>query len=394
MLLVMFLVITLVATEKVHRTLVVFFIACALIFMTYTFGQLNPALQVLPLERAFSSIDGQVIGLLLGMMIIVGVVSQTHLFQWIAYKLFVFSKGSLRFIFFAFIIITAVLSAFLDNVTTVFLIVPVAITIAKIFDINPISLVIPLILASNIGGTATLIGDPQNIMIGSYANLSFNEFIINLGFPVLIILAIVSVTLYIIYKTSLSKGKKIKNFDALVKEMKKEYKIKHKKLLIASLIVLALVIIFFFLHGAFHMPAAVPALMGAALLMLIRDRLIRMKFGRDRERMEEAIHNTFAHDVEWLVIGFFVFLFMIVGALEHTGILNVIAEMIQQNFGENLLLCALVILWVSAIFSAFLDNIPFTAVMLPVVATLIHHYTGLGMDVHFLWWSLAFGACL
>lgn len=110
--------------------------------------------------------------------------------------------------------------------------------------------------------------------------------------------------------------------------------------------------------------------------------------------MEEAIHNTFAHDVEWLVIGFFVFLFMIVGALEHTGILNVIAEMIQQNFGENLLLCALVILWVSAIFSAFLDNIPFTAVMLPVVATLIHHYTGLGMDAHFLWWSLAFGACL
>lgn len=171
--------------------------------------------------------------------------------------------------------------------------------------------------------------------------------------------------------------KKIKDFDATLKEMKSMYKLKHKKLLIASLIVLALVIIFFFLHGMFHMPAAVPAVMGAALLMLIRDRLIRRKFGRghaSKELMEQRIHETFSRDVEWLVIGFFIFLFMIVGAVEQTGLLDVVAGQIQHTFGDNLLVCALAILWISAIFSAFLDNIPFTAVMLPVVANLIGFY--------------------
>lgn len=170
---------------------------------------------------------------------------------------------------------------------------------------------------------------------------------------------------------------KIENFDATLKEMKQEYKIRHKKLLISSLIVLALVIIFFFLHGFFHMPAAIPAIMGAALLMLIRDRLIRRKFGKcneSKEMMEQRIHETFSRDVEWLVIGFFIFLFMIVGAVEHTGLLDLVAQLIQDKFGDNLLICAIAILWISAIFSAFLDNIPFTAVMLPVVANLVGFY--------------------
>ena len=152
-------------------------------------------------------------------------------------------------------------------------------------------------------------------MIGSYAGLSFNAFITNLGFPVVVMTIIIASTMYLIMRTELSKVKKIKNFDKTLKEMKKQYKIKHKKLLIASLLVLALVIIFFFLHGFFHMPAAVPAVMGAALLMLIRDRLIRRKFGKchdSKEMMEQRIHETFSRDVEWLVIGFFIFLFMIV----------------------------------------------------------------------------------
>jgi len=137
--------------------------------------------------------------------------------------------------------------------------------------------------------------------------------------------------------------------------------------------------------------------MGAALLMLIRDRLIRRKFGRShesKEMMETRIHETFSRDVEWLVIGFFVFLFMIVGAVEHTGLLDLVALQIQYNFGENLLICALAILWISAIFSAFLDNIPFTAVMLPVVANLIAFCTAQWIDATFLWWALAFWACL
>ena len=152
-------------------------------------------------------------------------------------------------------------------------------------------------------------------MIGSHAGLSFNAFITNLGFPVVIMSIIIAVSMYVLMKGELSKVKKIENFDATLKEMKQKYKIKHRKLLISSLLVLSLVIIFFFLHGFFHMPAAVPAIMGAALLMLMRDRLIRRKFGKcheSKEMMEQRIHETFSRDVEWLVIGFFIFLFMIV----------------------------------------------------------------------------------
>lgn len=397
MTLVMFLVITLVATEKVHRTLVVFFIAASLLFLNYTFGHFVPELQFLNLHQAFSAIDGEVIALLVGMMMIVWVLSQTRVFEWLAVKLFELSRGKITVLFFSFFFITAILSAFLDNVTTIFLIVPVAISISKIFEINPIRFVIPMIIASNLWGTATLIGDPPNIMIGSYAKLSFNDFILSLGFPVVVMSVIIAITLYLITGKELKKVKQVENFEKTLSELRSQYRLKHKKLLIASLIVLALVILFFFLHGMFHMPAAVPAVMGAALLMLIRDRLIRRKFGRghaSKELMEQRIHETFSRDVEWLVIGFFIFLFMIVGAVEHTGLLDVVAAQIQHTFGGNLLVCALAILWISAIFSAFLDNIPFTAVMLPVVANLISFYTEQGIDAHFLWWALAFGACL
>lgn len=397
MTLVMFLVITLVATEKVHRTLVVFFIAASLLFLNYTLGHFVPALQFLSLGQAFGAIDGEVIALLVSMMMIVWVLSQTRVFEWLAVKLFEYSRWNIVILFFSFFFITAVLSAFLDNVTTIFLIVPVAISISKIFEINPVRFVIPMIIASNLWGAATLIGDPPNIMIWSYAGLSFNSFISNLGFPIVVMSIIIAVSMYVLMKGELSRVKKIEDFDATLKEMKKTYKIKHKKLLISSLLVLTLVIIFFFLHGFFHMPAAVPAVMGAALLMLIRDRLIRRKFWKcheSKEMMEQRIHETFSRDVEWLVIWFFIFLFMIVGAVEHTGLLDLVAQSIQDTFGDNLLVCALAILWISAIFSAFLDNIPFTAVMLPVVASLIEFYTVQGIEANFLWWTLAFGACL
>jgi len=396
MTLVMFLVITLVATEKVHRTLVVFFIAASLIFLNYTFGYFIPELQFLSLEQAFKSIDGEVIALLVGMMMIVWVLSQTRLFEWFAVKMFEFSRGNMTVLFFSFFVITAVFSAFLDNVTTIFLITPVAIAISKIFEMNPVRLVIPMVIASNLWGAATLIWDPPNIMIGSYAGLTFNQFLFNMGLPVVVISAIVMISLYIIMGKEIRNTKKIENFYETVDELKAKYPIKHKKLLIASLSVLALVIIFFFLHGFFHMPAAVPAIMGAALLMLIRDRLIRKRFWRTqecKEMMEHRIHETFSKDVEWLIIWFFIFLFMIVGAVEHTWLLDLVATFIQESFWDNLLLCALAILWIAAIFSTVLDNIPFTAVMLPVVGTLVEFYAWQWIDATFLWWSLAFGAC-
>lgn len=398
MILVMFLVITLVATEKVNRTLVVFFIAASLLFLNYSFGHFIPELQFLSLEQAFAAIDGEVIALLVSMMIIVWVLSQTRLFEWIAVRLFEVSKGNVMYLFTSFFIITAVLSAFLDNVTTIFLIVPVAIWIARILEISPLKFVVPMIIASNLWGTATLIWDPPNIMIWSYAGLSFNAFITNLWFPVIVMSTIILITLYLLMWKELKKTKKIKNFKKVIKEMDKKYHIKHRKLLVASLGVLALVILFFFLHSSLHMPAAVPAIMWAALLMLLRDRLIRRKFWKhdSKELMESRIHETFSKDVEWLVIGFFIFLFMIVWAVEHTGVLDLVANAIKDQYGsaDKILMCAIAILWISAIFSAFLDNIPFTAVMLPVVASLVEFYSWIGIDATFLWWSLAFWACL
>ncbi len=398
MILVMFLVITLVATEKVHRTLVVFFIAASLLFLNYGFGHFIPELRFLSLDQAFAAIDGEVIALLVSMMMIVWVLSQTRLFEWIAVRLFEVSRWNVMYLFTSFFVITAILSAFLDNVTTIFLIVPVAIWIARILEISPLKFVIPMIIASNLWGTATLIGDPPNIMIWSFAGLSFNAFITNLGFPVIVMSVIILITLHLLMWKDLKKTKKIKNFDKVIKEMDKKYHIKHKKLLVASLGVLALVILFFFLHNSLHMPAAVPAIMWASLLMLIRDRLIRRKFWKidSKELMEERIHETFSRDIEWLVIWFFIFLFMIVWAVEHTGVLDLVANSIQDRYGsaDKILMCAIVILWVSAIFSAFLDNIPFTAVMMPVVMSLVDFYAGIWIDATFLWWSLAFGACL
>ncbi len=391
--LVMFLTITLVASEKIQRTLVVFLIASVLIFFTYTFWNLVPEFKILTLEDAFRSIDWEVIWLLLSMMIIVWVLAQTNVFEWLAFKLFEISRWNIFKLFFLFIITTWVLSAFLDNVTTIILITPIAIKIANIFKINPISFVIPMIIASNLWGAATLIWDPPNIMIWSFAGLSFNDFLRNMGLPVLFISLILCINMYLVFNKNLKNALEIKDVDSLISKMRNEYKIKHKKLLFFSGLSLVFVIIFFLLHSSLHMPATVPALMWAAFLMFCRDRLMRRKFWKNKEVMEEAIHNSFSKDVEWLVLAFFVFLFMIVWALENTWILDLVANLIKLNFWENLLLCALVILWVSAIFSALLDNIPFTAVMLPVVANLIAHYWWAWFDASFLWWALALWAC-
>lgn len=196
-----------------------------------------------------------------------------------------------------------------------FLVTPVAISIARIFDVSPVKFVLAMIFASNIGGTATLIGDPPNIMIGSYAGLSFNAFLMNLGLPIFFLLIIVSISAYMMMRSEFCKARTINSLDTVTATLREQNPLKHRKLLIASVGTLIFVILGFFFHSYLHMPAAVAALMGAALLMLIRDRLIRRKFGKThecKEMMEERIHHTFSKDVEWLVIGFFVFLFMIV----------------------------------------------------------------------------------
>lgn len=393
--LIMVVLIIIIATERIHRTMAVFLFAASLIFISHTIWHFYPNFEFLTLEAAFWSIDWEVIALLTWMMIIVWVLWETWLFQRIAYKLFDLSKWNKIKLLFMFLVTTASLSSILDNVTTMFLITPVAISIARMLKVNPIAYVMPMILASNIWWAATLIWDPPNIMIWAYAWLSFNDFIMNLWLPILFILWIFVFQMYFTYRKEINKWSNV-NFEETVRQLKETNQIKHFKLLKASLFVLLLVILFFLLHWMFHMPAAVPALAWAWLLMYFRDRIIIRKWNYEpsHKEVEIWILKAFEKDVEWAVLAFFVFLFMVVWALEHSWMLNQIALLIQTSFWDNLLLSAIVILWVSAIVSAFLDNIPFTAVMLPIVDILANSFTDGWMNGTILWWSLALWACL
>lgn len=388
----MWFLILVIAFETTHRTMATFLAVSILLWISHTFWYFLPDLNFLTLNQAFEAIDGEVITLLAWMMIIIWVLSDTGIFEWTSYKLFEISKWKPLKLFFLFIILTAILSAFLDNVTTIFLVTPVAISIAKILKVNPVSFIMPMIMASNIWWAATLIWDPPNIMIWSFAKLSFNDFLVNMWLPIIFILLIFIINMYFVYGRKLD-GNGV-DFEKEVVLLRKKYKIKHVKLLKVSLWVLWFVILFFLLHWIFHMPAAVPAIVWAWVLMFLRDRIILSKKRTSHDDVEEVKHwilKAFEKDIEWPVLAFFIFLFMVVASLEHSGALSFLANSIKESFWTNLLLSAIVILWVSAIASAFLDNIPFTAVMLPIIALLIGDFGEAG---NILWWALAFWACL
>lgn len=329
--------------------------------------------KVLTQELAVGFIDWNTIGLLIGMMIIVGVTRETGVFEFIAIWSAKKAGGDPIRIMVALSAITAVASAFLDNVTTVLLIVPVTFSIAKELKLNPMPFLIPEIMASNIGGTATLIGDPPNIMIGSATHLTFLDFIINLT-PVVVVIFIVTILLLrVIFK------KQLQVEDSLKQNIMKfdEYaELKDTHLLKKCFFVLGLTILGFTLHGALHFHTATIALSGAALLLLIT-------------RMEPE-HVLLA--VEWPTIFFFAGLFIVVGALEHVGVIEAIAETALEVTHGELLPTGMLVLWLSALASAFVDNIPFTATMIP----LIKDIGALGgiTNLNPLWWALALGACL
>lgn len=390
----MILVIVVIAMEKMHRTMVVFLFAVTLIFISHTVGYFYSDFNFITLEQAFKAIDGEVIALLTWMMIIIWVLSETWVFQWLAYKIFEVSKWNNMKLLVLFIVATAILSALLDNVTTMFLITPVAIAIARIVWVSPIAFLMPMILASNVWWAGTLIWDPPNIMIGSYSWLSFNDFLINMWIPVFFIIFVLVFQMKYMYRKEM-KGNENIDFAKKVESLKEEYKILHPRLLKVALMILWFVILFFILHGIFHMPAAVPAITWAWILLLLRDVMIMRKRPYEKSPRESQIWilKAFEKDVEWPVLAFFIFLFMIVWALEHSGILTEVAILIQTSFWDNLLMSAIVILWVSAIASAFLDNIPFTAVMLPIVGILSAQFNDAWMNWTILWWALAFGAC-
>ncbi|MCL6610535.1 MAG: ArsB/NhaD family transporter [Peptococcaceae bacterium] len=351
-----------IVSEKVHRA-VVALVGAALIAL---FKIMTP-------EQAVEAIDFNTIGLLVGMMIIVGVTRQTGVFEYLAIKAAKRSGGHPLKIMAALGLVTAVLSAFLDNVTTVLLIVPVTFAIAQKLRISPLPFLIVEILTSNIGGTATLIGDPPNIMIGSATKLGFMDFVINLT-PVIAVVYILTVFLLrIIYRKQLVADPALQKS---IMDLNENDEIKDPALLRKCLIILFLTISGFVLHQFVHLESSVIALSGASLLLLIT-----------REDPEHALHA-----VEWPVIFFFVGLFIIVGALEHVGVIEAVARFSLKITGGEVVSTGILILWISAIASAFVDNIPFVATMIP----LIQDMGRLGgiENLNFLWWSLSLGACL
>lgn len=352
-----------IIAEKIHRTIV------AMIG-----GILMVVLGIVEQQTALHHIDFNTLGLLVGMMIIVGVTAETGLFTYIAILAAKRAKGEPVRILVLLSLITAVGSAFLDNVTTVLLMVPVTFSITKQLRVPPLPFLISQIIACNIGGTATLIGDPPNIMIGSAVKeLTFMAFIVNLA-PVVIIILVATVPLFIVlFRKQIKTTPELKQ--SLMDIDEKQY-ITDRKLLWKSATVLVLTIFGFFLHQAFHLESATVALAGAFLLLLLTG----------EHMLEKALIK-----VEWTTIFFFVGLFVLVSGLIETGVIAQLAQQAIHLTGGDLVATSMLIMWLSAIASAFVDNIPFVATMIP----LIQEMGRMGVsDLEPLWWSLALGACL
>lgn len=350
-----------IVSEKIHRTKIALIGAiCVLLF------------KIMPQEEAIRMIDFNTIGLLIGMMIIVAITSKTGLFQYMAVKSAKMVGGEPLRILVVFFWLTAICSAFLDNVTTVLLLTSVTFAISDILQINPIPFLITEIIASNIGGTATLIGDPPNIMIGSATGLGFNDFLINLSVPILIISIVTNLILYWIYHKDMNITLEQKQ---RIMTLEESSFLIDKPLMKKCLLILSLTIIGFGLHQLLHLNSATVAMSGAALLLLI-----------GKLDPEEVFK-----EIEWNTIFFFIGLFVLVGGLEVTGIIHKVAQWSVDVTQGNTILMHVLILWLSAIGSAFVDNIPFVATMIPLIKSMGEISK---MDVTSLWWTLSLGACL
>ena len=318
-----------------------------------------------------SFIDFNVIFLLVSMMIIVHIASKSGMFTWLANEILKKTKGKPKLVLAALAVFTAVASAFLDNVTTVILVMPITFAACKLLDINPIPFLISEIFCSNIGGTATLIGDPPNIIIGSAANLSFMDFVRELTGVVTVIMIVVIAMLIFIYRKDLkSSPEKME----LVSKIDNSKSITDMKLAIRSGVILLLVILGFISHDVTHIPTFLIAMIGASVLLI---------FEKPAEVLVE---------VEWNTIFFFVGLFIIIGGLEESGGIALMAKWLLDVTQGSQTATSMIILWASGILSGIIDNIPYTATMAPMIAaiedTMGHAYA------HPLWWSLALGACL
>ena len=354
-----------IVSEKIHRTVAAMLGAVLMML-----------LGILSQETALHHVDFNTLGLLVGMMILVGVTSHTGLFDFVAIWAAKKAKAEPKKILIYLALITAVFSAFLDNVTTVLLMVPVTFSITQKLHLKPIPFLLTQILASNIGGTATLIGDPPNIMIGSAVKeLTFMAFIENLAPIAIINMIVVIFIIEVLYTKSLHTEPELQ--EELMK-MDEHAALKDRALLHRALFVLGLTILGFFTHQLHHVESSLMALTGAFLLLLLA--------GGSHHLVESAMKS-----VEWATIFFFIGLFIAVGGLIEVGIIGQMAQHAVELTGGDVAKTSLLVLWLSAIVSSVLDNIPFVATMIP----LIQNMGAMGVsNLEPIWWSLALGACL
>jgi Na+/H+ antiporter NhaD/arsenite permease-like protein len=355
-------VLAVIATELVNRTVAALLGAAVVV----SFGVVEQH------EAAAEFVDWNTIGLLLGMMVIVAVLNKTGLFEYLAIKSAQWGRARPGRIMVLLSVVTAVLSAFLDNVTTVILMVPMTFLIADTLGVSPVPFLLTQVMASNVGGAATLIGDPPNILIGSAADLSFVDFVYNLAPVVLLTLPPTLGVLYLMFRKQLRYNDEA---EEVIAGMDAAGSIRDRVLLRKSLVVLSAVILAFFLHGLLHLEVATIALLGAAALVLYAK--------RDVEKV--------LRDVEWPTLLFFVGLFVLVGGLRATGVVGRVAELLTTFDGSSAIM-AVAIIWGSAIASGLIDNIPFTATMIPVIQELAQAQGLSETQVRPLWWALALGA--
>jgi len=377
--------------EKAHRVLV----ALVAVALLWAVSYLSPW-RVLTLETAQAALDLNVLLLLAGMMALVGVLKATGVFDWAAARILFGRRHHPMAVLGLLLWVTAVTSAFLDNVTTVIFLVPIVLSIATRLRLDARALLLPVVMAANVGGTATLVGDPPNIMVGSAAGLSFVAFLVTLAPPVILMMVLLHGFVRRRYRQELQSSSSLEAHEFAVPA------IVDPRLLRGMTWIGGAVLVGFLTHGFTGMPAAVPAVIGAAAALVLQDRLYLQTHQPSADERRHGILRIIEHEIEWPTLVFFALLFILVGAAVETGLMAVLADGLQaailagrESLGlgstGTLVMAALLVLWVAGVLSAVIDNIPFVAVSLPVVASLSDDLAAGSM---ILWWALALGACL
>lgn len=351
----------LIISERLHRLKAALLGISAVLIM-----------RIVEQTEAFSYIDFNTIGLLIGMMILVAIIRKTGMIQYVAIKAVKLSAGNPWLLLVMLSGFTAIISALIDNVTTILLIGPIALAVSDVLRVDPMPFIFAEIFSSNIGGTATLIGDPPNLLIGSAAGLSFNDFVFNLGPAVALSLAVMYLILYLWYGSELKPSELTVQIAENFKEPRKP---ENKVLTTRIFLVMSLVLTGFVFHGKLGLEAATIALSGAALGLLLCP-----------VDVEEMLK-----DLDWVTILFFSSLFMLVGSVEHLGLIRILAESMISVVGDHTKILSVILIWGSGVLSAIVDNVPYTAAMIPLVRDIS---SMAAVHSNYLWWSLALGACL